>query len=135
VDIGKWVESSVYAGSHQSDLKGKAAVIEVLAKTRPLHILPRDQRPANTEKAMVYVLKDADVVIPLEGMVDMQAERARLSKEMGVLEREIARLTERLEDGQFTSKAPAAVIEKERSRLTEYGDRLARMKDELQQLG
>jgi len=135
VDIGKWVESSIYAGSHQADLKGKAGVIEVLAKTRPLHILSRDQRPANAEKAMVYVLKDADVVIPLEGMVDIDAERARLSKEMGVLEREIARLTERLEDGRFTSRAPAAVIEKERSRLKEYGDKLARMKVELQQLG
>jgi valyl-tRNA synthetase len=135
VDIGKWVESSIYAGDHQADLKHKAGVIEALAKTRPLNILSRDQRPSNTEKAMVYVLKDADVVIPLEGMVDMQAERARLSKEMAVLDREIARLTERLEDGRFTSRAPATVIEKERSRLKEYGDKLARMKVELQQLG
>jgi len=135
VDPGKWIESSVYAGNHQAELKGKAAVIQILAKTRPLHILPRNQRPSKSEKAMVYVLKDADVVIPLEGMVDIEAERARLSKDMGVLEREIARLTQRLGDGQFTSRAPAAVIEKERSRLEEYGDKFNRMKSELQQLG
>jgi len=134
VDIGKWVESSVYAEGHLSDLKGKASVIEALAKTRPLNILSRDKRPAKTEKAMVYVLKHADVVIPLEGMVDIEAEKARLSKEMAVLEREIARLTQRLEDAQFTSKAPAAVIEKERARLKEYTDKLARMKAELEQL-
>jgi len=135
VDIGKWVESSVFAGDHRADLEGKSTVIETLAKTRPLHILPRDQRPAKNDKAIVYVLKHADVVIPLEGMVDIEAEKARLSKEMGVLEREISRLTQRLDDGQFTSKAPAAVIEKERSRLSEYTDKLARMKVELQQLG
>jgi len=134
VDIGKWVESSVYAEGHLSDLKGKASVIEALAKTRPLNILSRDKRPAKTETAMVYVLKHADVVIPLEGMVDIEAEKARLSKEMAVLEREIARLTQRLEDAQFTSKAPAAVIEKERARLKEYTDKLARMKAELEQL-
>jgi len=135
VDMGKWVESSIYAGNHRAELKGKAAVIETLAKTRPLHILQRDQRPSKSEKSMVYVLKNADVVIPLEGMVDIEAERERLSKEMGVLEREIARLTQRLGDDQFTSKAPAAVIEKERSRLKEYGDKFNRMKSELQQLG
>jgi len=135
VDLGQWVESSVYAGNHRAELKDKAAVIEILAKTRPLHILPRDQRPSKSEKSMVYVLKNADVVIPLEGMVDIEAERARLSKEMGVLEREIARLTQRLGDDQFTSRAPAAVIEKERSRLKEYGDKFNRMKSELQQLG
>jgi valyl-tRNA synthetase len=134
VDIGKWVESSVYAEGRLPDLKGKSSAIEVLARTRPLHILPRDQRPAKTDKAMVYVLKHADVVIPLEGMVDMDAEKSRLSKEMAVLEREISRLTQRLDDGQFTSKAPTAVIEKEKARLTEYTDKLARMKAELQQL-
>ena len=135
VDIGKWIESSVYAGDHRTDLKGKAAVIEVLAKTRPLNILSRDQRPAKAEKAMVYVLKDADVVIPLAGMVDVEAEKTRLSKEMSTLEREIARLSQRLEDTQFISKAPPAVIDKEKARLKEYQDKCARMKVELQQLG
>jgi valyl-tRNA synthetase len=134
VEMGKWVESSVYAGGLQSDLKAKSAVIESLARTRPLSILPRGQRPANAEKAMVYVLKDADVVIPLAGMVDTEAEKARLTKEMEVLEREILRLSGRLADSQFTSRAPAAVIEKEKGRLNEYQDKVARMKAELKQL-
>jgi valyl-tRNA synthetase len=135
VEMGKWVESSVYAGGHLADLKAKSAVIETLAKTRPLSILPRKQRPANAEKAMVYVLKDADVVIPLAGMVDVEAEKARLTKEMEILDREINRLSGRLADSQFTTKAPPAVIDKERSRLQEYQDKFARMQAELQQLG
>jgi valyl-tRNA synthetase len=135
VAMGKWVESSIYAGSLQSALKTKAAIIETLAKTRPLSILPREQRPANTEKAMVYVLKDADVVIPLAGMVDPEAEKARLTKEMEILEREIIRLSGRLDDSQFTSKAPPSVIEKEKGRLNEYQDKVARMQAELKQPG
>ena len=134
VEMGKWVESSIYAGSLQSDIKAKGAVIESLARTRPLSILPREKRPANTEKAMVYVLKDADVVIPLAGMVDSEAEKARLTREMEVLEREITRLSGRLADSQFTSKAPAAVIDKEKGRLKEYQDKVARMQAELKQL-
>ena len=135
VEMGKWVESSVYAGSLQADLKAKAAVIETLAKTRPLSILPREQRPANAEKAMVYVLKDADVVIPLAGMVDIEAEKARLTKEMETLDREINRLSGRLADSQFTTKAPPAVIDKEKGRLQEYQDKFARVQAELRQLG
>jgi valyl-tRNA synthetase len=80
-------------------------------------------------------LKDADVVIPLAGMVDIQAEKVRLSKEIEIMDREIGRLTQRLGDAQFTSKAPAAVIEKEKSRLQEYESKASRMKTELEQLG
>jgi valyl-tRNA synthetase len=74
-------------------------------------------------------------VIPLAGMVDIEAEKARLSKEIEILQREISKLTQRLGDEQFTSKAPAAVIEKEKSRLQEYENKSARMKTELEQLG
>jgi valyl-tRNA synthetase len=68
-------------------------------------------------------------------MVDSEAEKARLTKEMEVLDREINRLSGRLADSQFTSKAPPAVIDKEKSRLKEYEDKVARMKAELKQLG
>ncbi len=135
VDIGKWVESFVYTDNLLQDIKARSGIIETLAKTRPLTILPRDKRPSKAEKAMVSVLKDADVVIPLAGMVDIQAEKARLSKEIEIMDREIGRLTQRLGDAQFTSKAPAAVIEKEKSRLLEYESKAARMKTELEQLG
>jgi valyl-tRNA synthetase len=134
VDIGKWVESFVYADNLLNDIQSKSAVIEALAKTRPLNVLPRDKRPAKNEKALVAVLKDAEVVVPLAGMVDTEAEKARLSKEMEGLEREITRLTQRLGDEQFTSKAPPAVVEKEKGRLEEYKSKFARMQTELQQL-
>ena len=68
-------------------------------------------------------------------MVDAGAEKARLTKEMEILEREIIRLSGRLADNQFTSKAPPAVIEKEKSRLKEYQDKVARMQAELKQPG
>ncbi|MBN1375316.1 MAG: valine--tRNA ligase, partial [Dehalococcoidia bacterium] len=135
VDIGKWVESFVYTDSLLPDIKVRSGIIETLAKTRPLTVLSRDKRPSQADKAMVSVLKDADVVIPLAGMVDINAEKARMSKEMEVLQREISRLTQRLGDGQFTSKAPAAVIEKEKNRLEEYQNKCTRMKTELEQLG
>jgi len=135
VDVGKWIESKVYADTLLKDINGKTAAIETLARTRPLEILSRNRRQAGNEKAMVAVLKDADVVIPLAGMVDFEAEKARLSKEIEILEREIGKLNDRLSNDQFTFKAPPAVIEKERGRLRDYSDKLSRLQTELKQLG
>jgi valyl-tRNA synthetase len=134
VDIGKSIEATVYTDSLLSEIKARTDIIGRLAKTT-LSILPREKRPSKDEKAVVSVLKDAEVVVPLKGMVDIDAEKARLAKEMEVLEREIARLRQRMGDVQFTSKAPAPVIQKEKNRLREYENKVARMKIELQQLG
>jgi len=134
VDINKPVKAHAYVATFSTSIGLRSNIIGKLAKAT-IDIQPMAKRPSSNEKTVVLNLRNADVVIPLEGMVDMDAEKARLSKEMAVLEREISRLTQRLEDGQFTSKAPAAVIEKEKARLTEYTDKLARMKSELKQLG
>jgi valyl-tRNA synthetase len=134
VDIGKSIEATVYTDNLLSEITARTDIIGRLAKTT-LSVLPREKRPLTDEKAVVSVLKEAEVVVPLKGMIDIDAEKARLAKEMEVLAREIARLTQRLGDTQFTSKAPAPVIQKEKSRLQEYENKVARMKTELQQLG
>ena len=134
VDINKWIESSIYADSLLGDMQARSDIIETLARTRPVHILPRAKRPAKNEKALVVVLKDAEVVVPLAGIIDFDAEKARLCKQMEELEREIGRLTQHLADTQFTSKAPLAVVEKEKTRLEEYKSKFARIQAELLQL-
>jgi len=133
VDINKPVKAHAYVATFSTSIGSRSNVIGKLAKAI-IDIQPMAKRPSTNEKAVVLNLRNTDVVIPLEGMVDMEAEKARLAKEMAVLEREISRLTQRLEDGQFTSKAPAAVIDKEKARLREYIDKLARMQAELAQL-
>ena len=135
VDTGRWVESFIYADSLLEDIRARSDIIEMLARTRPLNILPRTSRPAKNEKALVAVLRYAEVIVPLAGMIDLNAEKARLSKEMDGLQNEIVRLTQRLEDGQFIGKAPSTVVEKEKARLEEYKSKFARMQAELQQLG
>jgi valyl-tRNA synthetase len=134
VAAGKWIEARVYADKLQPAIALKAEVIETLAKARPLAVLSRNQRQAKEEKALVMVLKEAEVVLPWAGMVDMAAEKQRLDGEIGTLEKEIDRLEQRLKDAAFVSKAPAAVVDKERDRLQGYKDKLLRLKQELAQL-
>jgi valyl-tRNA synthetase len=134
VAAGKWIEACVYADKLQPAIALKSEAIETLAKARPLAVLSRHQRQTKEEKALVLVLKEAEVVLPWAGMVDVAVERKRLESEISTLEKEIDRLEQRLKDAAFVSKAPAAVVDKERDKLQGYKDKLLRLKQELAQL-
>ena len=81
---------------------------------------------------MVLVLKNSEVVIPLASMIDPDVEKARLQKELEEVQTNVERLTVRLNDPAFTSKAPPPVVQKERARLAASQDKLQRLKQQLE---
>ena len=130
----KWIEANIYTDTLSRTATGQSAAIETLARAKPLSILRRDQRSSEGERALVIVLGESEVVLPWADIVDIEAEKARLEKEISVLEREIARLEGRLGDEAFINKAPAHVVEKERSKLDSYRDKIGRLQQEIAQL-
>ena len=77
-------------------------------------------------EGMVQIVTDAATAyIPLSDIIDLDEERTRLSKEKDRLEGEIRRLEGKLSNEGFVSKAPAAVVEGEKEKLTKYRDMLA----------
>jgi valyl-tRNA synthetase len=135
VKPNKWIEARVYTGELISSLSAEASMIETLAKVRPLTILGRQKRESTEDKDLVLVLKEAEVVVPLAGMVDQLAEEQRLVKESEEIKARIAQLKARLRDNAFLSKAPPQVVEKEKEKLTLFEDKLKRLQQELSQLG
>jgi len=81
------------------------------------------------------VTSSAVVAIPLEGLLDVEAERSRLRKDIARLEKEIAVHDGKLGNEGFLSKARPEAIEKVRSARGEAADRLERLRDTLGQLG
>jgi valyl-tRNA synthetase len=134
VKPSKWIEAQVYTGELLSSLSAEASMIETLAKVRPLTILGRQKRESTKDRDLVLVLKEAEVVVPLAGMVDRLAEEQRLVKESGEIKERIAQLEARLSDNAFLSKAPAQVVEKEKERLAMLEDKVKRLHQELSQL-
>jgi valyl-tRNA synthetase len=130
----RWIEARVYAGELLSGLTTQTAIIETLAKVRPLTILSRQKREPTKDKALVLVLKEAEVVLPLAGMVDRLAEEQRLVKESEEIKGRIAQLEARLRDNDFLSKAPSKVIEREKQKFAMLEDKLKRLHQELSQL-
>ena len=61
-----------------------------------------------------------DLFLPLEGLIDFDAERERLAKELKKIEKEIEKAEAKLNNPKFAERAPAEVLEEQRERLTEW---------------
>nr|VFK21432.1 MAG: valyl-tRNA synthetase [Candidatus Kentron sp. LFY] len=80
------------------------------------------------------LLGDLEIRIPLAGLIDVDAEMARLTKDIAKRERELERGRGKLNNPNFVDKAPAEVVAKERARVTDLEDRIAKFKGQRQQL-
>jgi valyl-tRNA synthetase len=78
---------------------------------------------------------DVEVIVPLEGLVDVEAEKARLEKEKAKLEKARAYLTKKLTDPKFIDRAPLDVVDKARAELAEIEAGLAKIDVALRRLG
>jgi valyl-tRNA synthetase len=75
------------------------------------------------------------IEVPLEGLIDIDAERARLQKEFDRVQKEIGGLTRKLGNPQFVERAPADVVEENRQRLSDYEAQGTRLEESLARLG
>jgi len=80
-------------------------------------------------QAAVHVEPEVEVHLPLAGLIDFAAERARVEKEIARTESELQGLRKRLDNAGFVERAPAEVVEKDRARAEELAgkrEKLAR---------
>jgi valyl-tRNA synthetase len=81
------------------------------------------------------VLDEATVALPLEGVIDFAAEKARLSKELEKIAKDMAAIDGRLNNPGFVAKAPPEVLEESRERKEELETRKAKVDEALARLG
>ncbi|QIM62403.1 valine--tRNA ligase [Pasteurellaceae bacterium Orientalotternb1] len=87
------------------------------------------------EEAPLSVAKlvaNAEVLVPMAGFINKETELTRLSKEIEKYQGEIQRIENKLANEAFVAKAPAAVIDKEREKMAEYADGLAKLQQQYQ---
>jgi len=81
------------------------------------------------EKSTAAVVKQCEIYIPLEGLIDVAVEREKLSKDISRLEGSIAGVEKKLSNENFVKNAPADIVEKERAKLTDWKDKLAKLNE------
>jgi len=75
-----------------------------------------------------------EVFVPLAGLIDLDAEVTRLGKEIATIEGDLAKSLKKLSSEGFLSKAPEAVVEKERTKVAEFEADLSRLRERLVKL-
>src|SRR5690606_30576765 len=78
---------------------------------------------AAPDKAMSAIVTGAELYLPLAGLLDIDKEIARLEKEIEHLNKEVERVEKKLANEGFVAKAPAKVIEEERSKMKDYAEK------------
>ena len=88
-------------------------------------------RPLNGEKpenAMAAVVTGIEVYLPLAGLIDVEKETQRLSKELAAMEKDLQRADGKLNNAGFLAKAPEDVIAKERAKYEELSGKIEAVK-------
>ena len=114
-------------------LEGLKSQIVSMARASELSIVPSDaHKPA--ESACV-VAHGCEVYCVLTGLIDFEAERARLTKERATLQKDEAKFAKKLSNPGFLAKAAPEIVEKDTAKLAELRDKLARVEEQLAELG
>jgi valyl-tRNA synthetase len=103
-------------GPVAASLRAGEPFLRSLLPAASVTIVPEIQRPAD---CAVAVLPDMEVILPLEGLIDHEAERAKQRKTLADLERQIGSLRNKLANESFVARAPADVVAQTRAKLAE----------------
>ncbi len=125
----------LFAGGDGDDARRVAkfsAQIAFLAKSESLRLLAATEEAPASASAIVGTLR---VLIPLAGLIDLDAEKKRLDREITRVEVEIKKCQGKLASETFVANAPVAVVEQERARLGDWNVQLDGLRSQRAKLG
>ena len=128
------VEAIVDAPVVEHVILAESGAIRTLALVDKLRLEADGERDDSSELVSL-VLTRGTVTVPIGGLVDVGQEKRRLSADLEQIGANVERLSTRLRDEKFLSRAPDEVVERERERLSALEDRRARVTDIVSRLG
>ncbi|MCB1747424.1 MAG: valine--tRNA ligase, partial [Gammaproteobacteria bacterium] len=130
IEPGKRLPVAVRGGNaaEQGWLAAHGRLVEQLARTAPIASASGDDDAASA------LAGEMTVLVPLADLIDRDAERARLGRELERLAGEVQRAEAKLANASFVERAPAAVVDKERARLAEAAAARSKVEAELARL-
>ncbi len=124
------VPALIAAGDRLAVLEAQRQAIAFLGGIDAQHMTLAEALAERPQNAAALTVLGIEIYLPLEGLVDAQAERARLQKELDETEAQIRRLEDLL-GGPFAQRAPAAVVERERQKLATFQETAARLREQM----
>jgi valyl-tRNA synthetase len=108
-------------------LEANRSFLMSLAKLEDIQVLAKGEKAPASATGFIG---DMEILIPMAGLIDKDAELARLSKAMEKAQGELQRVVGKLANEKFVSNAPEAVIAKEKAKQAEFEQSLAKLKEQ-----
>ncbi|WP_310619729.1 valine--tRNA ligase [Flexibacterium corallicola] len=103
----------------------------IMKNARAESVAVADEAPQGSAQ---IVVGEATVCLPLAGVIDLSAEKARLEKDLGKIEAELTKISKKLENPRFVEKAPADVVAGEKEKVIELTERKGKVGEALARL-
>ncbi len=132
VEAAKKIHAILIAHEDCALIQDKAEVIKRLANLGQLDILENGEK---IEKSLTSFVGDIEIYLPLADLIDFDAEKKRIAKEITELESYFSNLEKKLSNKGFVDKAPEEIIKKEREKMVETEQKLEKLKKQLEELG
>ena len=121
-----------FTGDSREDiLKKYRGYFQRLARVTDIQTLRKGEKPKNAASAVV---EGGELFIPLEGLIDLGAERERIQKEIDHIRSMVESTGKKLANESFVSRAPKEVVDKEREKLEIFKANLEKLQKNLEQL-
>jgi valyl-tRNA synthetase len=129
----RFVPAHVSAGKFLDTLNVQRKAIVTLARVNEARLDIQASLPVPADKSVTLVLGEVTVYLPISGLVDLEQERQRLQTELDELSKVISK-SEALLQSDFAKRAPAALVDKERTKLADATSKRDQIKERLAQL-
>jgi valyl-tRNA synthetase len=134
VTPGKRIGALIAGGEKTAMLKTQTTTLTALAYLDPSHLSIVEGLAEKPQGQVALVVAGVEIYLPLAELVDREAEKERLQKELESVQTQINRL-ETLLGSSFAEKAPSAVVAKERDRLAAYKDTEVKLRAQVEGIG
>ena len=134
IPAGQRLEAQIEANGMQGPIEEEAEVIRALSKVEPLHIVKGDSKDADLPRGVTLVVNPLIIHLPLEGVVDLSVEEARLRSELDDCLKNMDRVEKLVSNSNFLEKAKPEVVETEHARLQDLKERQQHLNEILEQL-
>ncbi len=132
VNAGAKIPCVIVGAGAESRARAKTWEAEIMRLARLSSLTFEDVVPSQSAQ---IPLDEATVALPLEGMIDFAAERARLTKEREKIEKDMAGIDGRLNNPAFVAKAPPEVLVESRELKAQLEEKKAKVQEALKRLG
>jgi len=131
VDPGMKVDVVIHTDKHLELIRSQREHIMRLARVRDWTL---DAKPQQHENSASAFLKDIEVHLPLEGLIDLEKEKKNLSREREDIARYVQVIEKKLTNKDFTKKAPKDVVKSEQQKLQDFKEKLEKVEERLKAL-